>query len=259
MTEEVITNDAVVQDAPVVEETTTQDSSPVEQTVDESSEDVATPDEPVEDAETNTSEDTESAESEDDLAMPEGLAPKSENRFQKLANRNRELEERVKQLEEFKVPTEQDYIDGGYDPMEAKVNAMQAEWQQSQALGKVKELNQDYETDMVRIIHEYPQLDPTNDLYNEKLAIGLFTQYDRDSGTQYADGGVVLTTNQLPHQYIKDKMDLIGIASANERVKAQKNVERMVSAADTQGSRAPAVSKDDSTEALRDRLADIKF
>lgn len=250
---------AVVNDAPVVEETTTQDSSPVEETVIESSEEIATPDEPVESEETNTTvEPVEAAPEEVD--MPEGLTEKSQNRFQKLANRNRELEEKIAQLEQLQVPTEEDYLEGGYDPIEAKVNAMQAERQQEKAIAQVERLNSAYDTDMLRIMNEYPQLNPKSDQFSEELAMELFTQYDQDSGVQYTEDNIVLGANQLPYQYIKDKMNLIGKATAKAQVKAQKDVERMVAAADTQGSKAPSVPAGTETlEQMRERLSEVKF
>lgn len=253
-----------VQDAPVVEQTTTQDSSPVDETVIDSSEEIATQDEPVESDETNTSEETEAVEEEQ---RETELSPKSQNRFQKLANEknrfeqeSRQLRERVSQLEQLQVPTEEDYLQGGYNPMEAKVNAMQAHMQQRDAIEKVERLNNAIDLDSIRIKHEFPQLDPTNkEEFNHELTKSLFSQYERDSGIQFTKDGIVMGTNQLPYQYIKDKMDLIGIASANARVRAQKDVEKMVSAADAQGSRAPAVPQDNSLEAMRERLSDVKF
>lgn len=259
MAEEANIDETVVsQDAPVVEEPTTQDSSPVEETVVEESEEIATSEEPIED-ETQTSEPEEEVSEAPAEDMPEGLAPKSQNRFQKLANRNRVLEDRVKELEQFKVPTEEDYLEGGYEPVEAKVNAMQAALQQRDAIEHVRALNQDVETDMLRILHEFPQLNQKSKDYNETLAMSLFNQYEIDTNPQFAEGGIVLNMNQLPYEYIKNKMDLIGMASANERVKAQKSVERMVSAAETPTSKAPAISDDDSLDSMKEKLADFKF
>lgn len=267
MTEEV--NNDVAPEVQAVEPTTEVESSPTEQTDEVETNDVA-PSEGVDDTEeTETSEETDSDVDADEATDTEKpLAPKSENRFQKLANtnkaltvENRQLTEQIKQLEQLQVPTEQDYIDGGYDPMEAKLNAMEAREQQRNAVEQVERLNSSYENDMLRVIHEYPQLDPNNkSQYNEALAIKLFTQYDKDTGAQYTDDGIVLNTNQLPHEYIKEKMDLIGIAAKQAGVTAQRNVEKMVAQADTPGSKAPELSKANETaEEMRERLANIKF
>ena len=244
---------AVVNDAPVVEETTTEESSTQEQTVEQTTEELATPSEEVDENK------NDSAESEVEEEQSEELAPKSENRFQKLANENRQLRGQIAQLEQLQVPTEEDYLEGGYDPLEARVNAMAAERQQEKAIAQVEQLNSAYDQDMMRIIHEYPQLNPKSGEYNEALAQKLFAQYDVDSGSQYTEDGIVLGTNQLPYSYIKDKMDLIGVASAQAKVAAQKNVEKMVAAAETPSSQAPVAQDDDSLEAMRERLSDVKF
>lgn len=225
-------NDVTAQGA-TVEQTTDTESSTVEQATTEVKDDVATSED------TTEGEDTQTGESEEQVS-DEKLAPKSQNRFQKLANEKRaaesrilELEQKISQLEQFDVPTEQDYIDGGYEPVEAKLNAMQAEMAQMKEISKVKALNASVEGDMVRIVHEFPQLDPSSPEFKEDLAVQLFTQYDQDAETQYADGGIVLQAKQLPYEYIKAKMNLIGLASKDASVKAQKSVERMVSVAET--------------------------
>ena len=248
MTEEVTqgvvadTPDAPVEEAPV-EQTTEVEAPTTEEATEEVTEDAATPEdtEPVE---------TEKAETEDGEASDETLAPKSKNRFQKLANENRALKAQLAQLEELAVPTEQDYLDGGYDATEAKLNALEARFQQQEAISRVADLNRDIDNDMVRIVHEYPQLDPKNPQFNKDLAINLFQQYDKDSGAKYTDDGITLETNQLPYEYIKAKMDLVGIASRNAKVEAQKSVEKMVSVAETPAGSPPKEAKDMSIEEM---------
>jgi hypothetical protein len=251
-----------VQTDTAVEQTTEVESSPTEQTNEQVSEEVAT----SEDTE-QVEEQTEQGEEEAEANEPgEELAPKSQNRFQKLANENKglryenqELKQKLAQLEDFQVPTEQDYLDGGYDPIEAKVNALEARQAQRESIDNVASLNVAVDSDMSRIIHEYPELDPGSKDFNKDLAIRLFEQYDQDAQTRYADDGIVLETKQLPYQYIKSKMDLINIASSQKKVQAQKDVEKMVSQAETPTSQAPPVSKDDSLESMRERLSNVKF
>lgn len=186
------------------------------------------------------------------------LKPKSQNRFQKLANENRGLRERVAELEQLAVPTEQDYIDGGYDGTEAKLNALEARIQQRDAVESITNLNHSVDSDMARILHEYPELDPSNtEKFNKDLAIDLFSQFDRDSGAQYTQDGILLQTNQLPYQYIKDKMQLIEKASAKARVSAQKAVESMVASAETTSSAAPKVSKDAKDKSIEELEAEL--
>lgn len=243
MTEEV--KDDVQAIEPVAEQTADVESSTTEQTAEEVTTDVATTEE-TEAVETETAE-TEASETTD---AEETLAPKSQNRFQKLANENRDLKAKLAQLEDLQVPTEQDYLDGGYEPIEAKVNAMQAQLNQRDAIEKVSSLNMAIDNDMGRIIHEFPQLDPKSPEFRQDLAVKLFSQYDKDSGAKYAADGIVLETNQLPYEYIKDKMELIGLASKQAEVKAQKNVEKMVAVAETPTGSPPKEAKDMSIEEM---------
>ena len=220
-----------------VEQTTEVESPATEQADEQVTEEASEETEQVQADEPETEADTQ-------VEAEETLAPKSQNRFQKLANENRELRTKIAELEQVQVPTEQDYLDGGYDPIEAKVNAMQAEMQRDRAVNQITSLNKDIDNDMARIIHEFPVLDPQSPQFNKDLAVKLFNQYDKDAGTKYADNGIVLETAQLPHEYIKEKMELIGIASKNAQAKAQKSVEKMVSQAETPSGSPPIDVKD---------------
>lgn len=246
MTEEV--NDvAVTEEVTPVEQTTEVESSTNEQAAEQVTEEA--------------SEETEQGQADEqdtEATSEETLAPKSQNRFQKLANENRDLRAKIAELEQVQVPTEQDYLDGGYDPIEAKVNAMQAEMQRDRAVNEITSLNKDIDNDMARIIHEYPQLDPQSKQFNKDLAVKLFAQYDKDAGTKYSDNGIVLETAQLPHEYIKNKMELIGIASQQAQVKAQKSVEKMVAASETPtGKVAPKATGQMTTKEMEESLGII--
>lgn len=231
----------------VAEPTAEVESSPTEQTTETVTEEVATTEE-TESDKTETAETEESSETTDE--SEETLAPKSQNRFQKLANENRDLKAKLAQLEELKIPTEQDYLDGGYDPQEAKFNALEARLNQRDAIERVTSLNSAIDNDMARIIHEYPQLDPKSPDFRKDLAVKLFDQYDKDSGAKYAEDGIVLETNQLPYEYINNKMELIGLASKQAEVKAQKSVEKMVAQAETPTGSPPKEAKDMSIEEM---------
>jgi len=208
--------------------------------------------------ETQDTTDTQEAEvtEETETSDESDLSPKSQNRFQKLANENKSLREKLAQLEALQVPTEQDYIDGGYDPIEAKVNALEANYNRDRQVDNIMQLNQAIDGDMNRIIVEFPQLNPKSPEFNQDLAQTLFNQYDQDAGAEYTEDGITLKTNQLPYQYIKNKMELIGLATSKAKVQAQKSVEQMVAAADTPSSKAPPATdlKDKSTKDLEKEL-----
>ena len=235
---------------PVAEPTADVDSSTTEQTAEEVTTEVATT-EDTEAVETETAETEVTDEAPAESETEETLAPKSKNRFQKLANErkelaieNRDLKAKLAQLAELQVPTEQDYLDGGYEPIEAKVNAMQAQLNQRDSIEKINSLNMAIDNDMGRIIHEYPALDPNSPEFNKELAQTLFEQYDKDSGARYAQDGTVLDTNQLPYEYINNKMKLVGLASKKAQVKAQQSVEKMVAQAETPTGSPPKEAKE---------------
>lgn len=204
---------------------------------------------------------TAEAETDSTESAEETLKPKSENRFQKLANENRNLKEQIKQLEALQVPTEEDYIDSGMTQEQAEVAAIKASLQQRDAVDSVVHLNQSVENDLERTMREYPQLDPESKQFNEKLAASVMAQYDRDSGAEYdPNSGIMIRTSQLPYEYIKDKMELISMASAQAKVEAQKNVESMVANSDTPSSQAPSFDpKTETIEQMRERLASVTF
>lgn len=252
----------------VVEQPTTQtESAAVENTevASDTNEEVEVSQE-TEDAEVSNevsgeTEEAEVSEESDEVAPNtkfEDLAPKSQNRFQTLANRNRELEAKLKEYEQFYAPTKEEYIEGGYDESEARINAVEAKLAQTEAINQVKELNLAVDNDMVRVVTEYPELDPKSDKFNEKLAKSLMSQYDKDSQAVYSEDGIVLSTKQLPYEYIKDKMDLLGLVKQTERTTAQKNVERMVAAAETPTGQAPSHGEE-TLEQMRERLSQVKF
>lgn len=249
------TTDSVVVDS-AVETTTETTSSEVEQTADT---EVATDN--TETTETSGAAVEEQETDSQTAAETEELKPKSQNRFQQLANDNRHLREQIKELEDLQIPTQDDYIEQGMDETQAKLSVLEAKQQQRDAIDSVVYLNQSVDNDLANVMREFPVLDPSSKQFNEKLATSVMSQYDRDSGAEYDKTGIMIRTAQLPYQYIKDKMDLVSMASAQAKVEAQKNVESMVSQADTPSSTAP-VPTDSATESIdqmRERLGGLKF
>ena len=246
-----------------VEPTTEATSSEAEQTAVEPQDESTTA---QEEAPSEKTVMADSQEPETEGATPnetEGLKPKSQVRFQKLANENRVLKEELRQLKELQVPSKEDYIEDGDDELTASVKALEADRAQEKAVNQIVELNQFVDTDIEKAMREFPLLNPQSKEFNPSLAQSLMEQYDSDSGAQYVEQNgqqVMISTSQLPYEYIKSKMDLIGIVSANAKVQAQKNVESMVAQADTPMSTAPQTENQNETiEQMRDRLANVKF
>lgn len=247
----------VVEDA--VETTTETESSEVEQTTEET-------EESEQSEETESTDEAEVETETEDVTVDETeeLKPKSVNRFQQLANENRNLKQQLKELEELQVPTEEDYLESGQDELTASINALKAEREQEKAVEQIVYLNQSVDSDIEKVMGDYPVLNPKSPEFNEKLAQSLMGQYDTDTGAQYVEQNgqkIMVSTTQMPYDYIKEKMDLIGMASAQAQIVAQKNLESMVSQADTPSSSAPQPSdpSNESIDEMRDRLSGIKF
>jgi hypothetical protein len=250
----------VVEDA--VETTTETESSEVEQTTEETQAEETESVEASEDSEEESDSTETVAEEESEADETKELKPKSQNRFQQLANERNYWKQKAEELEQLKVPTEEDYLEAGDDELTASVKAIKAERERDKAVDSIVNLNQSITNDMQAVQHEFPELDPNSKVFNEKLAKSLMDQYDRDTGAEYdPDSGLMISTTQLPYQYIKDKMDLIGMTKAEATVEAQKNVERMVAQSDTPSSTAPQPqnTNGESLEQMRERLAGLKF
>ena len=211
--------------------------------------------------ETQGEQATEEAPAEGLTPEEPELKPQSQNRFQKLANENRNLREQIRQLEQLKVKTADDFIEEGYDETAAEIQAVKEALAQRDAVDTVVNLNNAVNTDMERVLREYPQLDPSSKDFNKDLAVSIMQQYDRDAVAEYdPETGIMISTNQYPYDYIKSKMDLISAARAQAQVEAQRNVEHMVAHADTPSASAPSGPVGEETlEQMRERLGGVTF
>lgn len=176
----------------VVADTTTTESAPVEETTEVVEETVDTGEfteadvtEEQEEQETETQAESTEAQAQEDN-RDEELAPKSVNRFQKLANENRELRERLAQLDARKaqVATEQELLNqinpdtGDYYTIADAERAarMQANERQQERL-QVEEYNLQVQqnrhqlsTEAEKSLADFPELDETSDKFDEATA-----------------------------------------------------------------------------------------
>lgn len=256
MTEEV-TDVVVEQEAPTaVEPTTETQSSEVEETSAETENAEEAPEEST-DEQAEVTQETEATSEE-----TTELKPKSENRFQRLANENRDLKERLKGIEALQVPSKEDYLEDGQDETQAEISALKAQFAQRDAIETVTSLNNSIDVDLANMKQEFPILDPKSKEYNAKFANSILSQYDADTGAQYdTETGLMLSTAQLPYQYVKNKMDLMNMAYSRASVDAQRNVESMVSQSDSATASVPTqkTAGEETVEEMRERLSGLKF
>ena len=247
----------VIAEQPVdaVEQTTETQSPEAEQTSTEPE---------VEEAETTEVSTDAEADQETEVQQDEetDLKPKSQNRFQKLANENRDLKEKLKNVEALQVPSKEDYLEDGQDEIQAEISALKAQNAQRDAVDTVVSLNNAIDNDLANMKHEFPMLDPKSKEYNAEFAKSILSQYDADTNAQYdTDTGLMLSTAQLPYQYVKNKMDLMNMAYSRAKVDAQRNVESMVSQSDSVTTTQPSQKStgEETVEEMRDRLSSVKF
>lgn len=200
----------------------------------------------------------EKPDAEEPEAQPQGekLAPKSENRFQKLANENRDLRERNQQLESLKLQESQlaseqellgqvnpetgDY----YTPQEAERLAFaQSREQRAQSLAQerysleVTQNQQIIRDEAEKALTEFPIFDDASTEYNPELT----AQADRlMQESLIVQNGVIVGSTHSPYQIYKTIADATKANSAQYEANAQKATEKMLANADQPGGASQA-------------------
>lgn len=177
------------------------------------------------------------------------LAPKSENRFQKLANENRELKERLERLQtqESQVATEQELLNevnpetgDYYTPMEAeRIARQQALEAQAQSTAQeryqleVMNNQMTIRSEAEKALTDFPMFDQQSPNYKPELA----AQADQLLGQSliFNEQGVLVGSNLSPYQIYKTVADAAQANSAQARAEAQKATEKMLANADSPG------------------------
>lgn len=182
------------------------------------------------------------------------LAPKSENRFQKLANDNRELRERIAKLtsQETQVATEQELMgeinpETGdyYSPQEAeRIARHQTNENLSQSLAQERyvlevQANQEaLSSEAVKALEEFPIFDERSKDYRPELA----TQADNllKQSLIFDQNGTLVGSQLSPYQLYKTIADSTQVNNPQIQAKAQRSVEKMLANADRVGDASQA-------------------
>lgn len=193
--------------------------------------------------------------------QPQGeqkLAPKSENRFQKLANENRELKEQLDRLklQETQIATEQELLSqinpetgDYYTPQEVqRIAFAQSREQQAQSIAQERfnlEVlqNQDViRSEAERALTEFPMFDSNSSDYNPTLA----AQADQLLGQSLiVENGVILGSTLSPYQLYKTIAESTQANQAQYEATAQKATEKMLANADVAGGASHATKPKD--------------
>lgn len=221
----------------------------------------------VSDKEAETDGDKEKADTAETPAdetqsteQPQGekpLAPKSENRFQKLANENRELKERLAQVntQESQVAAENELMatvnpETGeyYTPQDAeRIARLYVNENVSQSLAQEKydlQVQQNQETlvsEAEKVLEDFPMFDDKSKDYNPEIG----TEYDQllKQALLFDDKGIPVGSSLSPYQLAKTIATATQANSAVQRAAAQKSLERMTANADTAPSASQATNK----------------
>lgn len=195
------------------------------------------------------------------------LAPKSENRFQKLANENRELKERLDRLksQETQVATEQELLNEvnpetgeNYSPQEAeRIARAQSLESQQQSVSQERyelEVRQNQVTladEANQALKDFPMFDPSSETYNK----GLAAQVDQLLGQNliFEEGtNRVIGSHISPHFLYKTIADSINIGATQGQLKGQKAAQNMMASADVApGAAQPKTKEDPMIEAFK--------
>lgn len=206
-----------------------------------------------------TPEETPSEASEDAPEVDEDGKPKAknsaENRIRDLthqlnnvAEENRKLRNEVvaKNAEAYHAATEQELIDEGYDPADAKVEAMRQDMELERYNNRVQQINSDIHVDSLKLLHDFPVFDPRSDEYDESFAQQVAGMYDKVANMKTDEKtGFVTKVDVYPYDFYKSYNDTYQAGLSKGAVKKQKAVERNEAAVETPSSVPPkAPSKD---------------
>jgi hypothetical protein len=254
---EVVADTTVTESAPVETKETAADTTDVLEAsledleADAPADETDSPVAPEEDSKEEPKADDTKADDPQEGEKP--LAPKSENRFQKLANENRELRERLAQLNsrETQVATEQELMNqvnpetgDYYTPAEAeRIARYQANEQTQQALAQeryqleVQSNQQSIATEAQKALTDFPMFDETNKEYNASLA----AQADQlMSQSLLIENGVIVGAKISPYQIYKTIADSISYGATKGQVEAQKATQQMLASVDASPSASQA-------------------
>lgn len=244
-------------------DTATDDSSKSEKKDENTEED--TPADPAEGDDPDkekTPEETPSEESEDAPELDEDGKPKAknsaENRIRDLTHQLNNSNEEIRKLrtevvtknaQHYHAATEQELVDEGYEPADAKIEAMRQEMEIDKYNSRVQQINSDIHVDSLRLLHDFPVFDPRSDSYDETFAKQVAGMYDKVSNMKTDDNtGYVTKVDVYPYDFYKSYNDTYQAGISKGAVKKQKAVERNEAAVETPSSVPPKKPSKDAFE-----------
>lgn len=194
------------------------------------------------------------------------LAPKSENRFQKLSNENRDLRRQVEQLtaqayEPATVEALSDEVNPetgeNYTRLEAKFEADRQERALEKYSAEIKDNWQWLGNESYQVIQDFPIFNSDSEQFDEELAQEAaqlleanlvrddnIPEIDQETGKPTGKG-TVIGSRVSPYQLYKTLARASGISAAKGEIKGQRNTEQQLANVDAPPSTAPTKKTSD--------------
>jgi hypothetical protein len=209
----------------------------------------------------------EPTEAQDDT---EELAPKSQNRFQKLANENRELKEQIERLrlQETQLATEGELLNEinpetgeYYTPDEiSRIAFAQSREQQMQQVAQeryqleVQQSQQSIANEATQALQEFPIFDSNSKDFDPQLTAQADALLKQSLITD--ENGTLLGSHVSPYQLYKTIYDSTQANAAKMQAEAQRANEKMLANVDpsSSGQRSDTSFENLSLDDMRQRL-----
>lgn len=181
------------------------------------------------------------------------LAPKSENRFQKLANENRQLKQTIEELNAkvYQPQTVQELMEEGESEAMAEAKALRQEVEYERFNRQVTELNNSIESESARVLQEFPIFNPDSEDYKPEIAERATQLYQQAAGFQTdPNTGLLINANVLPYNFYKTFAETYQASTTEGQLRGQTATEEQLSRVDSPGSVTPPKPKEDPVLAI---------
>lgn len=239
------------------------DKAEAKDTKEEKTDDTATP--PDVPTKTDTEDPKVDETVEDKPQGDKSLAPKSENRFQKLANENRSLKEQVEKLtgEVYQPQTAEELSDvvnpetgENYTKAEARVAALEQKLELKDYNERITNVNAFVGAEAYEVLQQFPIFNDTSDQYDPELAEiaseTMEANLVRDPNVpeigpdgQPTGRGIIIGYNLSPKQIYTNLARIHGVSATKGQLKGQADTEKQLANVDAGGNAAPPKEKVD--------------
>jgi hypothetical protein len=211
----------------------------------------------------------DTAETSPDETEPQGdkpLAPKSENRFQKMANENRSLREQVEKLtgDVYQPQTAEELSDmvnpetgENYTKSEARVVALEQKLELKDYNERVTGVQSFLGAESYEVLDKFPVFNPDDkehfdpelaEIASETMEANLIR--DPNVPEIGPDGqptglGLIIGYNKSPKQIYTNLARIHGVSTTKGQIKGQQDTEKQLANVDAGGNAAPPTVKED--------------